>query len=170
VDAGDFTQDPDHGADMAVISEAIRVSRDRRVSYVIWNRHITGPSHGWRWDPYDGSDPHTNHMHVSVNDVHHDETQDWSIGVATITQTDWDALIWRIDALTHNLLAVRGGPTKGEKVELVAQVNAIAAGITAVNEQLKTLNDQLKILIAAWQGPTVAPGTPVTGTFTGTVQ
>lgn len=127
VDAGDFTHDPAHGADMGVIANAIRKSKDRRVAYIIWNRHETGPSHNWRWDPYDGEDPHTNHMHVSVNDVHNDETQDWSIGVATILQQDWDALIWRIDAITHALDTVRGGPTKGEKVELVALLKDIQA-------------------------------------------
>lgn len=85
VDARDFTQDPEHGADMGPISEAIRQSQDRRVSYVIFNRRIfssyrsTGGREAWAWGSYTGSDPHENHMHVSVNDTHHDETQDWQI-------------------------------------------------------------------------------------------
>jgi hypothetical protein len=78
VDAGDFTHDPAHGADMALISEAIRRSRDRRVSYVIYNRQIFNRIE-FAWMPYAGVDPHTNHMHVSVNDTFHDETQDWVI-------------------------------------------------------------------------------------------
>lgn len=83
VDAGDFTHDPAHGADMGRISEAIRRSRDRRVSYVIFNRRIFSGPDGpapFVWRPYTGtSDPHTNHMHVSVRDRTHDQDQDWVI-------------------------------------------------------------------------------------------
>lgn len=86
VDALDLTHDPAHGADMGVVTEAIRLSKDRRVLYAIYNRRIFSSyaSNGrlaWEWGPYDGSDPHTNHAHVSVNDQHHDETQDWKIGI-----------------------------------------------------------------------------------------
>lgn len=33
--------------------------------YVIWNHQITAPDFS-HWMPYDGSDPHTSHVHVSV--------------------------------------------------------------------------------------------------------
>lgn len=102
VDAGDYTNDTDYGithdprngADMAAVSEAIRVSRDRRVSYLIFNRRITGPGHSWRWDTYTGTDPHTGHMHLSVNDLHHDETQHWAIGIGdTMTPAEYLAIL-----------------------------------------------------------------------------
>lgn len=91
VDALDVTHDPAHGADMAVVSEAIRASHDVRVRYIIFARRIAYPTArngfaAWAWQPYSGSDPHTGHMHVSVNDVHHDETQPWAIGVGM----NWD--------------------------------------------------------------------------------
>lgn len=91
VDARDFTHDPAHGADMGVVSEALRASRDRRISYVIFNRRIfssytsTGGRQAWAWGAYSGENPHTEHMHVSVNDVNHDQTQDWSIGIMALT-------------------------------------------------------------------------------------
>jgi len=86
VDAGDFTHDPAHGADMHVISESIRLSKDRRVLYVIFNSRIFSsyPVNGvpaWTWRPYTGSNKHTKHMHVSVVDAPNDYTADWSIGV-----------------------------------------------------------------------------------------
>lgn len=34
--------------------------------YVIYNRRIASDSSGWRWVPYTGSNPHTEHIHVSV--------------------------------------------------------------------------------------------------------
>lgn len=84
VDAGDYTHDPAHGADMAIVSESIRESKDARVLYVIFNRReFSGPEgpDPFVWRDYDGDDPHTNHMHVSVRDVTHDQTQDWEIGI-----------------------------------------------------------------------------------------
>jgi hypothetical protein len=84
VDARDFTQDPASGADMAVVSETIRLSKDPRVSYVIFNRRIYSGPEGpqpWVWRVYTGPDPHTGHMHISVRDATHDQTQDWMIGI-----------------------------------------------------------------------------------------
>src|SRR5690348_4917594 len=151
---------------MAVISEAIRVSQDRRVSYVIWDRHITGPSHGWRWDPYDGTDPHTNHMHVSVNDVHHDETQDWVITL--LTETDLKNIENRV--WNHDI-----GPDAGTQLAYLTLWNHVQE----TKKSLQTIQDALVAMAKAfaefsdkWQGPTATPpgGTTVTGTFTGTVQ
>lgn len=100
VDAVDLTHDPDNGADMAVVTEAIRRSEDRRVRYVIFNRRIfssyaANGRKAWEWGPYDGSDPHTGHGHVSVNDQHHDETQDWEIGIDMADTTGAVAAHWR---------------------------------------------------------------------------
>jgi len=90
VDAGDFTHDPAHGADMGMVSEAIRRSHDPRVAYVIFNRRIYSGNPGpapWTWRTYTGSNPHTKHMHVSVLDLTHDQTQPWQIGIDMTTPT-----------------------------------------------------------------------------------
>jgi hypothetical protein len=41
---------------------------DKRILYVIFNRHIASaiyPTMAWKWRPYDGPDPHTSHIHIS---------------------------------------------------------------------------------------------------------
>lgn len=121
VDALDLTHDPAHGADMGEITEAIRRSHDRRVSYVIFNTRIfSGPGGPlpFVWRHYDGtSDPHTGHAHVSVNDVHHDETQNWVITMPataedakTIATTDGVVLNAKRDAAyaTDKTLSLSG--------------------------------------------------------------
>lgn len=100
VDALDLTHDPASGADMGVLTEALRRSRDRRIRYVIFNRRIfssyaVNGRKAWEWGPYDGSDPHTGHAHISVNDQHHDETQDWEIGIDMVDTTGAVAAHWR---------------------------------------------------------------------------
>ena len=80
VDARDFTHDPANGADMHRIAEALRLSRDRRIRYVIFNRRYFSPKTGWKWVEYHGDNPHDKHMHVSVNDVDDDNTAPWDIG------------------------------------------------------------------------------------------
>lgn len=94
VTAFDLTQDPAHGCDCASVTEAIRLSRDGRVKYVIWDHRMYSSysSSGyaaWTWRPYTGSnDPHTNHMHISVLDaLSADDSRPWSIGVDTMGLT-----------------------------------------------------------------------------------
>jgi hypothetical protein len=70
VRALDITHDPAHGCDTYALADRLRTSKDHRLNgggYIISNRRITGPNHDWRWVAYSGSDPHTNHMHVSVS-------------------------------------------------------------------------------------------------------
>lgn len=143
VDAGDFTQDAAHGADMAVVSEAIRVSKDPRVSYVIYNRRIFSGPEGpqpWVWRPYSGTDPHTNHMHVSVRDATHDQTQDWKIGidVAEFMPADLPNLI----RATYKVVTSTDTTPAAWKVELdevKAMVAELSTGVGMSPEALKAL-------------------------------
>lgn len=54
---------------------------DQRVWYVIWNRRIASREHGFVWRPYDGTDPHTGHIHLSVSDDpgQYDRTDRWDV-------------------------------------------------------------------------------------------
>ena len=81
VTALDITHDPDNGCDAAAIADAIRRSRDPRVKYVISNRRIASAKADWAWRPYDGSNPHTKHCHVSVKaePALFDATSRWTI-------------------------------------------------------------------------------------------
>ena len=71
----DLQQLADHLAD--------RAKTDRRISYVIWNRRIcSGPdsSHpAGVWRSYSGSNPHTDHVHLSINHGpdRYDDTAPW---------------------------------------------------------------------------------------------
>lgn len=170
VDAADITHDPGHGADMGQVTEAVRLSKDRRIRLVIFNRrifssydHSEGPA--WTWRPYYGDNPHDKHAHFEVNDLHHDETQPWSITMATIpmrTDPDFHALISRVNALIDMALV----NPKGD--DLKPEANRLAEALNRVESKLDGLDAKLNLLLAREPG---APGqVPVTvGTFTGTV-
>jgi hypothetical protein len=128
----DITHDPARGCDTHALAEDIRLSRDRRVSYVIANRQITGPNHGWQWDPYTGTDPHINHMHVSVlATVLADDITDWTIEGDTVALEDKD--IARIVEAIFNRqvngsrLADIVGREQGTNVDLPGELAALSA-------------------------------------------
>lgn len=144
VDARDFTHDPKHNADMGVVSESIRLSKDRRVSYVIFNRRIfsgaLGPS-PWVWRTYSGDNPHDKHMHVSVRDDTHDQTQDWQIGIdmaecLTKDSKDFVRLTRRVKAieqLTDPIDLDEGPDTEPNKLaQLLKGLVADVADIKAI--------------------------------------
>lgn len=86
VDALDLTHDPASGADMAVLTESLRVSRDDRLYLVIFDeRQFSSYSKNgippFTWRPYSGSNPHDRHAHIETNDKTHDESRPWKIGI-----------------------------------------------------------------------------------------
>jgi hypothetical protein len=80
VRALDITHDPLRGVDAGKIAEAIRVSADPRVSYIISNGRIANS--GKPWKEYGGANKHTLHFHVSVvaSDALADNMKPWHIG------------------------------------------------------------------------------------------
>lgn len=86
VDAIDVPHKPSAGADMHVLTEALRLSRDSRIKFVIFNRrifssydHAEGDPFTWR--PYRESDPHTGHAHIERTDQRRTDLRPWSIGI-----------------------------------------------------------------------------------------
>ncbi len=86
VSAADITHDPDKGCDCDLIVKSLIESRDKRIKYIIWDKKI------WRsydkptvkaWDAQDyrGSNPHTKHLHLSVNSQkkHYDNIDPWDV-------------------------------------------------------------------------------------------
>ena len=74
--AFDLTHDPANGVDCEQLSRL--VIDDPRVTYVIWNKQIYNrarASEGWR--AYNGPNPHTHHMHVSINATSRNDTSPW---------------------------------------------------------------------------------------------
>jgi copper chaperone CopZ len=143
VDARDFTHDPAHGADMNVMAEALRVSKDPRIKYVIWNRRIFSGRNGpqpWVWRTYTGTaDPHTQHLHISVEDDTHDQVQAWSIGIGASVaivyeQYDRD----RVSNASSNAIEANAG-VKDVKASLAAlriDVTGMKADIAAIKAVL----------------------------------
>jgi peptidoglycan hydrolase-like protein with peptidoglycan-binding domain len=76
----DITNDPAHGLNAGQIAEALRVSGDPRIKYLISNGRISNPdiSNG-AWRKYTGKNPHNHHFHISVKGDY-DSTLPWDIG------------------------------------------------------------------------------------------
>lgn len=69
VTAVDITHDPATGLDMDELTDQLQAGRDRRIKYIIFNRWIMDSRpqfNPWKWVRYNGSNPHTVHMHLSV--------------------------------------------------------------------------------------------------------
>lgn len=98
--ARDFTHDPAGGFDSYAFAEQLRLSHDPRIRYVISNRRITSASRNWQWESYSGSDPHTNHAHVSVWDDQ--------------ARFDDTSRAWRITAPGGSVSPAAGGTGKDE--------------------------------------------------------
>ena len=88
VTAFDITNDPTT-IDSETLAQTLLASRDARIKYIISRRKIASSypvpgSPSWAWRPYSGSDPHTSHLHLSVNSKRdgadgYDDTSDWRI-------------------------------------------------------------------------------------------
>ena len=71
VDAVDITDDDEAGCDVSRLVHHLVASRDRRVKYVIsnntiWKAYASGGVPAWTPTPYTGVNPHTKHVHVSI--------------------------------------------------------------------------------------------------------
>lgn len=55
---------------MPYLADQIRLcaKKDKRISYIIFDRRIASAKSLWRWRTYRGSSPHTHHCHVSFTE------------------------------------------------------------------------------------------------------
>lgn len=84
VKALDLTHDPANGCDCNAIWNSLRDSRDPRIQYLIWNRQIVNADVSpWVVRPYNGSNPHSKHIHISVkgNRALYDDQRPWQVQV-----------------------------------------------------------------------------------------
>lgn len=86
VTALDITHDPVHGLDSEELAEALIESRDNRIKYIISNRKIISGVQGpqpWIWRKYGGSNPHSKHIHISVEDNKnlYDDDRSWNLEI-----------------------------------------------------------------------------------------
>ena len=71
--AVDLTHDPKRGIDCSDIFK--KLQNDPRVKYLIFNHRIWTPQQGV--DIYTGPNPHTKHIHISINDKCGNDTSPW---------------------------------------------------------------------------------------------
>lgn len=96
VSALDLTHDPAGGFDSYRFAEVLRSHRDKRIKYVISNHQMfssyaTSGYAAWTWRPYSGTDPHTNHVHISVLDAAiSDDKTPWNLEGFMATQFNSD--------------------------------------------------------------------------------
>ncbi|MFC4335220.1 peptidoglycan-binding domain-containing protein [Salininema proteolyticum] len=64
----DITHDPAAGVDIDALTDHLVHPKYRHpcLKYAIANKLIASASTGWKWVRYNGSNPHTSHMHISV--------------------------------------------------------------------------------------------------------
>lgn len=162
--AVDLTHDKAHGCDCALISEALRKAKDKRVRRCIFNRRqwtnfaYKGiPAYTWR--PYTGSNPHTGHMHLDL-DVLSDDSP-WP-GVTHIPPKEATVKTYRLVAgWASNLNARKKVEYKCDLLGVRCVVDGPAFEFHASVEKTK----QIEALIASdpglhrFHGVLVAPGT-----------
>ncbi len=82
----DLTHDPAHGFSSEKFAQLILDRQDPRLKYVISNKKIgsgpAGPQPG-RWRPYNGTNPHNHHCHISVNSLGEKDGRLWDINDVT---------------------------------------------------------------------------------------
>lgn len=94
VTAMDITHDPGDGVDAGAIAEALRLSRDPRIKYVISNARIfSSLVSPWEWRRYTGSNAHRAHVHVSVMGTSKlwDDTKPWSLPWGAVEEMESEA-------------------------------------------------------------------------------
>lgn len=163
VDAVDIDHAPELGVDVGRIWEAIRLSRDPRVYLAIFNhrqfssyaRDGYGP---YEWRPYTGDDPHTGHGHLEVDDVHHDDTRPWSIGMTDLTPErlkyidDLNSYLQpRVEGLARGDSTIRFGGDVGKPNWLVGAIKGLATDLAS----LRSLVTGLASMVA--KIPTTVP-------------
>lgn len=84
VTALDITNDPDSGPISDDLAEALKLSRDPRIKYIISNAEICSGDGGpqpWVWRKYSGSNAHRKHLHLSVKSTKtfYDSVKPWAI-------------------------------------------------------------------------------------------
>ncbi len=105
VTAIDITHDVGGGCNCFTITEQLRLSRDKRIKYVIFNGRLfssyaSGGVPAWTWRNYTGTNQHRSHLHLSVQPTKalYDSTTPWSIGteggtMESIPTKDWQELL-----------------------------------------------------------------------------
>jgi hypothetical protein len=132
VRARDFTDDKAGGLDALDFREALRVSHDPRIKYVIsegqmFSSYPTSSYPAWTWRPYSGVNGHFHHVHVSVvADARADDTRKWIITTKEDDMTPEQVKEAVTDAITNYKIKDPEDP-KGAYIGLVQFIRSRVA-------------------------------------------
>lgn len=162
VTALDVTYDLKNGPDLNWLADYL--IKDARTKYVIYNRRI------WelgQWKPYNGVDPHTGHLHVSVKASNADITSPWRLeeeemakpsdkevrsAALTYAQKFTDAQVkYYTERSWENLLNDLLPAVNAERLALQEQVSVLNGQLSGADKSLAekaTKYDQLKQLLS----------------------
>jgi hypothetical protein len=153
VTAADITHDPNRGCDIGAIGESLRLSRDPRIKYFIFNHRLFSSYRAngiapWTWRRYSGDNPHVHHGHLSVHsDWRADDTRPWPITPALdgdlldlATDPHFRALIWRMHGVINMLDQINNSVAPTPEPNLLAQtLRRIAADTAASRTTVEAL-------------------------------
>lgn len=143
-DAGGVVRAIDVDKDGIDVDELLdAVVREPRVAYVIHNRRIasaTDDGKPWDWEPYDGDNPHTGHVHISIKHTTAAETDTspWF----TPEEDDMPLTDAEIDRIIDRLLDRKIGPSTVADCLARARALALRFGEKGdLNTQLDRIED-----------------------------
>lgn len=143
VHARDFTHDPVGGLDCDWLASRLVRYADSRIKYIIWNHKI------WQrngWVAYNGTNPHTKHLHLSVVAGTMAESQiPWNLGERPVP----DMTPTQAEKLNDVHFAVTQIPQDGKRVPLQTYAANTNEKIDALGRQL---NEVLSILKPPMKG------------------
>lgn len=141
-------------AQAAVLVKMILDNNKARTYYVIYNKKIYRSRNGWKTENYTGSDPHTNHVHVSTLAAQDENSTPWNLSLASedeVTPADITAIKTAI--LTHNLTPSSTPTTVGQCLldahriwELMPDTAKAAAASAARTDGLLGMTD----VVTSW--------------------
>lgn len=57
----------------------MRANPAGRITYMIWRRRICSPQSSWAWRVYTGPNPHTTHLHISIDPRQREVLRPWKL-------------------------------------------------------------------------------------------
>lgn len=150
VHAVDLDEDLAPGLDLKAFAERLRLRRDKRVKYVIYegrmfSSYATSARAAWAWGDYSGVNDHLHHLHLSIldSDLAERDLSPW--GFAPTPPEENDDLMASAEDILAALAIVRG---KVEKTynHVTIRTGALANELTILKAQQAALSEAVSQL------------------------
>jgi len=140
-DAGGVVRAIDADRDGINVAELLAATvRDHRVAYVIWDRRIASATEDgtpWDWEPYDGTNPHTQHVHISIRHTRAAETDAsaWFTQEDSVTNDQYLNVMKFLIAISGNVAALMARELTDDAA-VHAEVAKLQAAVDEVKAQI----------------------------------